>query len=159
LYKVNQTTKKINGVLPTTSVDEFFENLTFSLGATSKLVDATGAEVTSGSMTDGLKITVTSNNGLVNRTYAIIIDRTDVVSFGNSLVKVYPNPTTGTICFDGLKAGNSIRVFNVMGKKVLSLTAVSEIERASIEDQPAGLYMVIVNDGSNQVAQFKMIKK
>lgn len=158
-WVVNQTTLKITGPVPSTSVDEFLSYLWASLGATFKLVDETGNEVSSGNMDDGFKVIVTSENGKVNRTYDVIIDRTNVAEFDHSKLKAYPNPTTGFIQVDGVSEGNTINVYNNYGNLVLTRQAASNREALSLEGQAAGMYLITVNNNKQRVAQFKLMKK
>lgn len=158
LWIVNQTTKKVDGPVPTTTVAEFIDGLRVSLGATFKLVDVLGNEVTSGLMINDLKVIVTSENGKVISIYNVVIDRTGVVSFDHSSIKMYPNPTSGRINIEGVAEGNLIRVFNNYGKNVLTYKANSDRENVSLESQPAGIYLFVITNDTQRVAQFKIIK-
>ncbi|MBN2775793.1 MAG: T9SS type A sorting domain-containing protein, partial [Prolixibacteraceae bacterium] len=68
----------------------------------------------------------------------------------------YPNPTTGAVNLSGVESGNRIRVFNAMGATIRDMVAGSTKVTFSIADQPAGMYMILVNDGD---ARFKVIRK
>lgn len=158
-YIVNQQTLKVTGVLQGTTVDEFIGNVTFSMGATYALQDKKGAEKTTTVMEDGDLVVVTSENGVAIKKYSIVVLKTSVENQLSGNIKAYPNPTTGIINIDGLEDGNTIRIYNIAGYNVLTMTAGSMRETASLQNQPNGLYMIIVSNESQQIGRFKVIKK
>lgn len=159
IWNVTQATFRVDGPVPTTTVEEFIEGLTVSMGATFVVLDADGMEITTGLMDDDFTVVVTSENAEAVNIYEVVIDRTGVVEFDNSAIKVYPNPTNGMLNFAGVEEGQVIEVYNAVGRKVLSLQSSGTLINASINDQPKGLYMVIISEDMNRVAQFKLIKK
>ncbi|MFA9388214.1 MAG: T9SS type A sorting domain-containing protein [Prolixibacteraceae bacterium] len=159
VYTVNQQTFKVTGVIKGTTVAQFLDSVIFSLGATYELKDKAGVAKTSTVLVDGDMVVVTSENGIVVRKYSIVLLKVSVNEVFNGNIKAYPNPTTGMINIDGLEDGNVIRIFNVVGNNVLTITAGSMKEKASLQNQPNGLYVVVVNDGAQQIARFKVIKK
>ncbi|MDA3818469.1 MAG: T9SS type A sorting domain-containing protein, partial [Prolixibacteraceae bacterium] len=92
-------------------------------------------------------------------TYIVELDLSSVEKQAQQLVEVYPNPTSGTVNISGVEAGNTIRVFNNVGQNVLNMKAGASKVTAPLHGQPAGIYMIIVNDGAQEVAKFKLIKK
>ncbi|HKK81030.1 MAG TPA: T9SS type A sorting domain-containing protein, partial [Prolixibacteraceae bacterium] len=89
----------------------------------------------------------------------IVLDLTSVESQAQNLVEVYPNPTSGVVNISGVEAGNTIRVFNNVGQNVLNMKAGASKVTAPLFGQPAGIYMILINDGAQEVANFKLIKK
>jgi hypothetical protein len=74
-------------------------------------------------------------------------------------VKLYPNPTTGLVTIEGAQQGNTVRVFSSVGRSVMSMQVGAMNETLHLNNQPAGIYMVIISDGKQEIAKFKLIKK
>jgi len=72
---------------------------------------------------------------------------------------LYPNPTTGELTLQGVESGNTIHIFNAAGKRVVIMNAHSEFEKASLHNQPSGLFMVVIHDGTKVIERFKVIKR
>jgi hypothetical protein len=138
---------------------DFLDNVSTSLGASVELLDADGNEKTAENMEEADQVVVTSADGTVTNTYTIVLDLTSVEDQAQQLVEVYPNPTSGAVNISGVEAGNTIRVFNNVGQNVLNMKAGASKVTAPLYGQPAGIYMIIVNDGAKDVAKFKLIKK
>jgi hypothetical protein len=63
-----------------------------------------------------------------------------------SLVKIYPNPVNELMLIENIKAGNTIEVFDILGKRVYN--TISHTNNVKIPFVvPAGLYMVKISDG------------
>lgn len=159
VYTVNNQTKKVSNVISGVTVDEFLENISVSMGATVVMLDADSNPKDSGLMDDNDQIIVTSENGLVINIYEVNIDRTDVITFANSAIRMYPNPTTGFVTISGVKQGNTIRIFNSVGQTIETFVADSDRAKTSISDKPSGIYMITVKDGLQRVANIRFIKK
>jgi hypothetical protein len=69
-------------------------------------------------------------------------------------ISVYPNPTYGKVILSTANSQpdiNSISVFNMAGKEVLSpqfTAGASEVE-IDLSSQPKGLYILRINEGKN----------
>jgi hypothetical protein len=159
VWTVNQQGLRVDGPVPTTTVEEFLSEISISIGATFVLVDADGNLVSTGNMNDDFKVIVTSENGIITNIYRVVIDITGISTFDGESLKIYPNPTSGAFVIDGVEEGNTVKIFNTNGNVVLTFKASSTKQRATLNNQPAGLYMVIVNNGSQNVANFKIIKQ
>jgi hypothetical protein len=138
---------------------DFLDNISTSLGASIELLDADGNEKTAENMEEADQAVVTSADGTVTNTYTIVLDLTSVEDQEQLLVEVYPNPTSGAVSISGVEAGNTIRIFNNVGQNVLNMKAGASKVTAPLYGQPAGIYMILVNDGAKEVAKFKLIKK
>jgi hypothetical protein len=74
-------------------------------------------------------------------------------------IQLYPNPTNGEINVSGLKAGYRIQVYNSVGAAVNDINVQSNIERISLRNQPAGMYMIVVSDNSKLLGRYKAMKQ
>ena len=78
-------------------------------------------------------------------------------------INVYPNPTRGKVQVDieGIKipANASIYIYNAMGAKLRQMSGISTTNELDISEQPAGLYVVRVILGQDNVQVFKIIKE
>jgi hypothetical protein len=153
LHKGNKITNTIS------NIHEKCLKADTSLGADVELLDSEGNEKTAENMEEDDQVVVTSADGTVINTYTIVLDLTSVEDHAQQLVEVYPNPTSGSVNISGVEAGNTIRVFNNVGQNVLNMKAGASKVTAPLYGQPAGIYMIIVNDGSKEVANFKLIKR
>jgi hypothetical protein len=63
-----------------------------------------------------------------------------------SLVKIYPNPVNELILIENIKTGNTIEVFDILGKRVYNTTSYTSNVKIPFAF-PAGLYMVKISDG------------
>ncbi|MCZ2130301.1 MAG: T9SS type A sorting domain-containing protein [Bacteroidia bacterium] len=73
----------------------------------------------------------------------------------NSLVKIYPNPTTDGINFNSLTSDKiSIDIYNTLGSLVFSSSILAE----KVNLPTIGIYFIVVSDGQN-IQTFKIIKE
>jgi hypothetical protein len=140
------------------SVNEFIENIYVSTGASFVLQNANDTDKTSGNIVAGDKIKVTSADGSNTRIYVIGFLVSSPI-FKQGVVKVYPNPTSGEIRFLGVKPGNNVTVYNSAGSKIMTFKVINEFENISLDQQPSGLYFIMVNDGRQVIGRSKLIKK
>lgn len=71
---------------------------------------------------------------------------------------LYPNPTNGEITVSGVKAGQRILVYNSAGTAIININVQNSIERISLRNQPAGIFMIVVHEKNKKSVQFKAIK-
>jgi hypothetical protein len=158
VYAVDQTLLVVSEVPEQTAVADFVANLTIPDGATLKVVDALGAEVTTGNVLADYKVEVTSSDGLFTVTYEIDI----LVSVDNPLgdkVVVFPNPSKGTFNVTGVKVGNRIQVTNIIGVRVYEKVAESEKETILLEGQRNGVYFISISNDKNEIGRYKVVKE
>jgi hypothetical protein len=74
-------------------------------------------------------------------------------------IELYPNPTSSEINVSGVKAGQRIQVYNSVGAAIRSINVQESIERISLSNQPAGMYLIVVSDKNKSVRKFKALKK
>ncbi len=69
----------------------------------------------------------------------------------NNNVKVYPNPTTGTINIDNVVNGSTIKVYNMLGAELEVLNNANEFNTIDLSKYNAGTYLVKVLNNDNVV--------
>ena len=74
--------------------------------------------------------------------YPQFLDVTSVSSARAAAVKAYPNPSSGIIQIEGLKAGTQARVFNLLGAEVIRFSAVSGSNTIDLSQLPSGVYIL-----------------
>jgi hypothetical protein len=149
----------ITGPTATTLLSDFYARITASMGATAVVVDAGGNEKTTGDLDDGDMLRVTSADGKIVVMYELKLDLTSVDITGVSQIEIYPNPTSGKLNIRGAEQGNRIQVYNSNGTIVRDILAQRNIENLSINNQPAGIYMVIVSNNGQLLGNYKIVKK
>jgi hypothetical protein len=159
VYAVDQVDYTITGPTATTLLSDFYARITASMGATAVVVDAGGNEKTTGDLDDGDMLRVTSADGKIVVMYELKLDLTSVDITGVSQIEIYPNPTSGKLNIRGAEQGNRIQVYNSNGTIVRDILAQRNIENLSINNQPAGIYMVIVSNNGQLLGNYKIVKK
>ena len=71
----------------------------------------------------------------------------------NDNVKVYPNPTTGTLHVNNLVEGSTIRVYNMVGAEVEVIENASEFNTLDLSSFNEGTYLVKVFSNDNVVVK------
>lgn len=159
LFTINQKSGRIS-ITGTFSLDQFADNVYTSYDASYVIIGADGNEKTSGNIEGGDKAVVTSFDGTVTKTYSIVVKLGfDEVNKGVDQISVYPNPTNGLINISGIEAGQNIRVFNYNGRNITFTTAQSDTEVISLEEYPAGMYLIVVDNGLRVISKSRIIKK
>jgi hypothetical protein len=74
-------------------------------------------------------------------------------------VKIYPNPTTGTINISGVTQGDVIRIADITGKVVLEQKAENNLATISLGSLSNDMYFIQVVNNGNIVHTQKVIKK
>lgn len=82
---------------------------------------------------------------------------------GNSLFKIYPNPTTGKFTLElkgeQMSADVHVEIYGVLGDRILSKDMkLDRKQEFSLSDKPTGVYVVHVSSGNNTETQ-KIIKR
>ncbi len=148
----------VKGVAKGTSVADFYANITPAMGATAMLVDANGAEKMSGEVATGDMVKVTSMDGKHTASYTI----SSLVSankLDNANIELYPNPNNGKINISGVEVGNVVQVYNSVGSMIRNINVQRNIETVSLQNEPAGMYMVVVSGNNKVLGRFKAIKR
>jgi hypothetical protein len=139
-----------------TTVTNAWETLTFDYAAISKTesYDKFVLIFDNGSMGDGsANFTFYIDDiTLFNSATASVIDN-DLVS-----VKMYPNPTTNTLNISAANTIENAQIYNVLGKKVLSLNINKTSESIDVSTLASGIYL-IKYQVNNSVGTSKFIKQ
>ena len=141
-----------------TTAEAFVSNVTLAAGATMVVSDAEGNVKTSGYLVDGDKVTVTSGDGATQVTYIVTVIATGLDLSQSDRIEMFPNPSSGLFNVTGLKAGQTIRVLNSVGMVIKTIDVNSTHEIVSLDNQPSGLYMIIVGDHDRLIGRYKAIK-
>ncbi len=159
VYTVDQVNMTIEGGLSgDTELSTFYSRITPATGATAVVTDANGVEKNSGTLAAGDMVKVTSADGMVEVMYEISFAVS--AKLNNALnFQLYPNPTSGKVNISGVKAGERIRVFNSMGANVSDIKVQSNLETISLDNQPAGMYMIVISDQDQTLGKYKVMKR
>jgi hypothetical protein len=155
VYWVDQIEYMISGVMEGISVSEFIANLVPAPGATLRVTDAEGVENT-GTLQKGDVVVVTSGDELLAVIYSVGF-ATSVDDDSKTMVKVYPNPTSGRVMISGLENGNRIQINNILGALVLDRTVSMDREVISLEGQKNGIYFITVMNDKAIIGRYKLI--
>ncbi|SHI51966.1 Por secretion system C-terminal sorting domain-containing protein [Tangfeifania diversioriginum] len=142
-----------------TLVADFHNNIEAVFGATAIVMDKDGNEKTDGDLDDGDWLKVISADGKIEVMYALDLDLTSADKLAKGEILLYPNPTTGTVNINGLEKGTRLQVFNQVGAMVNDIKSSRSIERISLENQPAGMYLIVLTKDAQLVGQYKVIRK
>jgi hypothetical protein len=142
-------------------VSQFTSNITPAPDATFAIKDAQGAaKGTDVAMADGDIVSVTAGNGVVTIDYTVDLDiQVGVDNDNASSISVYPNPTQGRLNISGLTPGNRIQVYNIAGIQVQNRMVYQEREIISLENQPNGIYFLVVSDSENVIGRYKLVRE
>ena len=97
-------------------------------------------------------ITVKTTDGNFTATCAVTVTQvTSAEIIDQPLAKMYPNPTNGlfTLQFE-IPGTYSVTITTVSGTTLLRQTVGDQIKQMDISNYPAGVYLLLVNDGKRQ---------
>jgi hypothetical protein len=158
VYGIDQVAYKVAGVAGDETVSAFLSKVSAAPGATAYVVDKNGGVKTSGDIDGGDMVKVVSADGKMNVFYTFgPLTSADVLQAND--IQLYPNPTNGEINVSGLKAGYRIQVYNSVGAAIRDINVQSSIERISLRNQPAGMYMIVVSDNNKMLGRYKAVKQ
>ena len=157
IYNVDQVNYIVKGPSESTTLAQFHSRITASMGATAVVVDAGGSQKTSGNLAVGDMVEVTSADGKIVVHYQIDLG-TYAGMPNTSQIEIYPNPTTGKLNIRGADQGNRIQVFNSTGALVRDLKVRNTLETISIDDQPSGMYLILISNDKQLIGRYKAIK-
>lgn len=159
-YLIDQVRRMIMGVPEGTNVAEFKSKLFPAIGATVKVMDATGHESTSSTLKTGDYVLVTSADGTQTTIYRFNEIWDDVpFTEDNITIRVFPNPTEGRVDVHGLSKGNRISIITPTGMELYDRFSDSSSLSVSLDTQPAGVYLFIVSRDNKPISTQKIIKK
>jgi len=156
VYSVDQVSGivTISGI---TTVSNLISNVTLSTGATLAVFTKDGVARTSGNLESGDIIRVTAGDEVIIVDYSIS-NVTGKEYIKNSQIELFPNPTVGIIHLTGLEKGQTIQMLNSVGKVVSTVEVQNPHEVLSIDNQPAGFYVIVVSNKDRLVGRYKTVK-
>lgn len=159
VYGIDQVEYKIHGASGIANISEFYSRIRIAPGATAVVVDESGAEKTTGNLTGSDMVKVTSADGkiVVMYTFGPLTDA-NALRVDNQL-EFYPNPTNGILNVSGLEKGQRIQVYNAVGTAVLDIKTNSSREVISLQNEPSGMYLIVVSKENQLIGRYKAIKK
>jgi hypothetical protein len=157
-YSVDQVAYKVNGVSGTETVSDFMTRVKASQGATAVVVDENGNQKLNGDINGGDMVLVTSADGKM-KVYYTFGPLTSSNVYESNGIDLYPNPTNGKINVSGVKAGDRIQVYNSVGAVIRDINVQSSIESVSLDNQPAGMYMIVISDQNKTLGRYKALRK
>ena len=158
VYAVDQVMYKVSGVSGSETVSAFLSKVTPVEGASAVVVDKDGNVKNTGDVNGGDMVLVTSADGKM-KVYYTFGPLTSASSINATNIELYPNPTNGEINVSGVKAGQRIQVYNSVGAAIRDINVQGSIERISLRNQPAGMYMIVVSDNNKMLGRYKAMKQ
>jgi hypothetical protein len=157
-YLIDQVEFKVDQVSGDETISSFLSKVTPAAGATAMVVDKDGMDKTTGDIDKDDMVKVTSADGkiMVYYTFGQLVSA-QTVNAEN--IQLYPNPTNGEINISGVKAGYRIQVYNSVGSAVRDINVQKSIEKISLRNQPAGMYMIVVSDNNKMLGRYKALKQ
>jgi arginine repressor len=158
VYAIDQVMYKVAGVSGSETVSSFLTKVTPSAGAAVAVVDKDGTVKINGDIDGGDKVMVTSADGKM-KVYYSFGPLTSARDFDSNNIELYPNPTNGEINVSGVNTGQRIQVYNSAGAAIREINVQNSIERISLSNQPAGMYMIVVSDNNKLIGRYKLMKR
>ena len=76
-----------------------------------------------------------------------------------SIIQIAPNPTTSSVTISGISAGDEVRIMDMMGRLVSSRMTEGNAATIDINQQPAGVYGVLVIHGQTMIKAGQIVKQ
>ena len=140
------------------TVAEVLALIEIAPGSTIEVMDSERVEKTESELVYNEDIfRVTAANGLNVVEYTLSIVVSSVEDMLTEAVRLYPNPSAGTVYMDGVEPGSRIQVYNIVGVPVLNFVARNSTEVLSLENQPGGIYFVVISNNNEITGRHKLI--
>jgi len=78
---------------------------------------------------------------------------------GNTRIKIYPNPVTGTLVIRGLENDSRVEIYTILGEKVHSINSSGTTCEIDISARPAGIYFLKIIDRNGSAIVKKIVKE
>ena len=103
---------------------------------------------------------VTSGDGslFVVYTFGTFKEDVGIQHLLSGTIKLYPNPTRGSLEISGLETGSRIQVFNMLGSKMMELESLDKNQEISLAGKPDGLYYIVISMDNLPIGNYKVIK-
>ena len=79
------------------------------------------------------------------------------VAYNNSRINIYPNPSSGIFNFEGMLIGNTIEIFNVLGKLVAVYYSEKSLSTIDMNGIERGVYFYSIKNKAEIVKKGKLI--
>lgn len=98
-----------------------------------------------------------ANNERIRKVYTTTLGVEDLDPNGTA---VYPNPFNNNITVAGVRRGNKVALYDIMGRQIQTMTATTDGEQTfTIGDLANGIYLLEVNDEAGRSrGSFRMVK-
>jgi len=73
-------------------------------------------------------------------------------------IEIFPNPATGSFTINSRTKINTIEIYNLVGKQVMSVTSKNDTERIQLINCPAGVYFVKLTSDNGAVVKKLIIQ-
>ncbi len=122
-------------------------------------VDATGTVTGVSAGTATITVSTVDGNKTATCTVTVTSETTGVEIADAPLAIMYPNPTDGafTLAFDA-PGTYRVTITNMAGKVLFRQTVSDLLKQMDISSYPAGVYLILINDGKRQ-STTKIVKK
>jgi hypothetical protein len=157
-YAIDQVEYKIHGASGAADISEFYSKIRAVFGANAVVVDENGVVKTSGQLKRTDKVQVTSADGRIVVMYTFGQLTATEFPFAQQQIELYPNPFDGRLNVTGVKEGQRIQVYNALGSRVIDVKVQSNHEIVTINEHPAGLYLIVVSEKNRPIGRYKAIK-
>jgi hypothetical protein len=82
----------------------------------------------------------------------------NIYDFESNSFMVYPNPANDILFMEGLKDANSVKIYNVIGKEVLTASLIGENSaNIDISELSNGIYIVSVQNGTKVIGTQRVV--
>lgn len=75
-----------------------------------------------------------------------------------STIRIYPNPTTGELFLDGLGGGESIEIYDILGKSLLSAHSEANTLKLNLSEFSMGVYFLSIQT-QGKIYTYKILKE
>jgi hypothetical protein len=166
VYVVNQVDKIVD-MITWTSVQTFKSNVYVNNEGTVKIIDKAGNERTKGTIMFDDKVIVTSKDGNTVISYWMKFRNEEGGPIGPESVKensalvsaAYPNPTKGVFTISSINTIASVKVFNIAGVNVKTVSANRATIDIDLGSFANGIYLISVIDNKGATEVVKVVKE
>ena len=75
----------------------------------------------------------------------------------NNSIHIFPNPSSGTFNFDGMEAGNTVEIINILGTLVMEAKTETGSSKIDMNNKDKGVYFYRVKHKNTVVKQGKLV--
>jgi hypothetical protein len=156
-YAIDQVVYKVAGVSGAETVSSFLTKVTPAAGASVAVIDKNEDVKINGDINGDDMVKVTSADGKIVVTYTFG-PLTATSWMQANQIELYPNPSNGRLNVTGVQKGQRIQIYNSVGSSIIDIQVLNNHEIININEQPAGLYMIVVSDKNGLLGKYKAIK-